>query len=139
MAERKAKNEATQEKPNAITDINALPRVAQALRYRRLGYTYDEIAHMCGYPHASNARKAIKQAESRIIRDEARALVNRQLDMIDMALSHAVMKKIESGDLWAVDRLVPLLRRQAELLGLDAPPNSPVTNTTVYEEMPEGA
>lgn len=121
MARRKAKNETMQEKPIAdILDVNEVPRVVMAMRFRRLGHTYEEIAEKCGYSHASNARKAIKTAESKVIRDEARGLINMQLDMIQLALSNAVMPKIEKGDLWAVDRLVPLLKRQAELLGLDA-------------------
>lgn len=136
----KAKKAATQEQPNPyVEDVNALPRVVLALRYRRLGHTYEEIATMCGYSHASNARKAIKQAEVKVIRDEARALINRQLDMIDFALSHAVMPKVEKGDLWAVDRLAPLLKRQAELLGLDAAPHSPTTATVIIREYSQGA
>lgn len=106
--------------PQGVTDVNALPRVVIALRLRRMGYTYEDIAEQAGYSNGSHARKAIKAAESRIIRDDARALVNLQLDMIQFALVQAVMPKIEKGDLWAVDRLNTLLKRQSELLGLDA-------------------
>jgi hypothetical protein len=138
----RAKNQANQEEPkkeNASSqDTNATPRVNKALRFRRLGYTYEEIAHECGYAHASNARKAIKAEEAKLIRDDAKALVNLQLDRIDFALRHAVMPAIEKGDTLAVNQLNMLLKRQSELLGLDAPPHMPPQNVTVIEEMPEG-
>jgi len=104
-------------------DWQAAPRAAQALRLRRLGYTYAEIAQQVGYKNESSARSAVKTANSRIIRDEARALVGWQLDQLDLALSvvmEAIAKR-DKGSLWAVDRLVPLLKRQADLMGLDAP------------------
>lgn len=104
-------------------DFQAAPRAAQALRLRRLGYTYDEIAQRVGYANESGARKAVKTANARIVRDEARALVGYQLDQLDVALSvvmEAIAKR-DKGSLWAVDRLVPLLKRQADLMGLDAP------------------
>lgn len=103
-----------------ISDLDGAPRIAQALRLRRLGYTYAAIAQQCGYKTESGCRKAVLKASHSIVRDEAAALVAWQLDRIDMALV-AVMTKVEKGDLWAVDRLTPLLKRQAELLALDAP------------------
>ena len=106
-------------------DLNAAPRVAQALRLRRLGYTYEEIAHRCGYKTEAGARHAVKKANDRIVRDESRALVGWQLDMLDAAL-RVVMERIIANNkesLWAVDRLAPLLKRQAELMGLDVKPD----------------
>lgn len=104
-------------------DFQAAPRAAQALRLRRIGYTYDEIARRCGYANESGARKAIKKARAGIIRDEAQALVGWQCDMLDAALQ-VVMRRIVADNedsLAAVDRLTPLLKRQADLLALDAP------------------
>ena len=103
--------------------MNELPRAAQALRLRRMGLTYAEIAERVGYANESGARKAIKQANAKIIRDDNLALVGWQMDQIDIAIS-VVMQRIQRNDsesLWAVDRLVPLLKRQSELMGLDAP------------------
>ena len=119
MARRKEKKQDNQESVNP-SDTNAFSRVVLALQLRRIGHTYEEIAQRCGYASPSGAYKAIKAAEAKIIHDEARALVALQLSQIQFALTNAVMPKIEKGDLWAVDRLVPLLKRQAELLGLDA-------------------
>lgn len=129
----KAKTEGMQDMPDALS----APRVAIALRYRRMGFTYEQIAEKCGYSHASNARRVIKSAEARIIRDDARALVNLQLDMIQFALVQAVMPKIEKGDLWAVDRLNTLLKRQSELLGLDAK-EAPVADANAVKVIRKG-
>ena len=104
-------------------DWQAAPRAAQALRLRRLGLTYASIAERVGYANESSARTAVKKACQRIVRDEARELVGWQLDQLDIALS-VVLERIQRNDessLWAVDRLVPLLKRQSELMGLDAP------------------
>ena len=120
MARRKSEKQSGQSNPVSL-DFNAAPRVAQALRLRRIGYTYAQIAQQCGYASESSARKAIKAANAKIIRDEAQALVGWQLDMLDAALQ-VVLKRIvadDSNSLWAVDRLTPLLKRQAELMGLD--------------------
>lgn len=125
MARRKtSKNEnANVQETNEPLEFATAPKVAQAMRLRRLGYTYEQIAHKVGYQTEAGARLAIKKANAKIIRDEGAALVGWQLDQLDAALS-VVMARITRNDensLWAVDRLVPLLKRQAELMGLDAP------------------
>jgi len=107
-------------------DMNELPRAAQALRLRRMGYTYAEIAAQVGYANESGARKAVKKASASIIRDEARELVGWQADMIESAL-RVVNERIQRNDnysLYAVDRLVTLSKRYSELMGLDAKPES---------------
>lgn len=108
---------------NDSLEFRAAPKVAQAMRLRRLGYTYEHIAREVGYQTEAGARLAIKKANAKIVRDEAAALAGWQLDMLDTALQ-VVMTRIARNDensLWAVDRLAPLLKRQAELMGLDAP------------------
>jgi len=102
-------------------DMQAAPRAAQALRLRRLGFTYAQIAEQCGYKDESGARKVIKNATKRIVNEEARELVSWQLDALDEALQvvRSRIRKNDEHSLWAVDRLAPLLKRQAELMGLD--------------------
>ena len=124
MPRQKRKYDKADSQPSTLPeDMNALPRAAQALRLRRVGYTYAEIAERMGYANESGARKAVKTATSKVIRDEAREYIGWQLDQLDIALSvvmEAIAKR-DKGSLWAVDRLVPLLKRQSELMGLDAP------------------
>ena len=102
-------------------EFKVAPKAAQALRLRRLGYTYARIAEEMGYKSESTARRIVKVASEKIVRAEACELIAVQLDHIDEALQ-VVLKRITadtSESLWAVDRLVPLLKRQAELMGLD--------------------
>src|SRR6185312_2176696 len=123
-SKRPRKREKAHAQQDAIpVDWQAAPRAAQALRLRRLGYTYQQIADQVGYGNESIARTAVNNANKRIIRDEAQALVGWQLDQIDIALN-LVLRRIQRDDeysLFAVDRLAPLLKRQSELMGLDAP------------------
>ncbi len=118
---RPSQNQDHQSRPN---DVNEALRVAQALHLRRMGYTYAEIASQVGYADHSGARKAIKRELAKIVREEAKELkahlVQIQLDRIEYALRYAVMPKLEQGkdQLFAVDRMLALLRHQADLLGL---------------------
>lgn len=121
----KRENTHAQEERVAV-DWQAAPRAAQALRLRRLGFTYQEIADRVGYANESSARTAVKKSSQRIVRDEARELVGWQLDQLDIALQ-LVLQRIQRNDeysLFAVDRLTPLLKRQSELMGLDVKPES---------------
>lgn len=105
-------------------DMLAKERTAQALYLRRMGFTYAEIAERAGYAEESGARKAVKKALNTLVHTEAQELaahlIQLQLDRLDFALSRAIMPKVEKGteQLWAVDRLVLVLKHQAELLGL---------------------
>lgn len=130
MARRRNTNDPNEkpnaQEPNESLEFRTAPKVAQALRLRRLGYTYEQIAHEVGYQTEAGARLAVKKANSKIIREEASALAAWQLDMLDTALQ-VVMTRIARNDkdsLWAVDRLTPLLKRQAELMGLDTKPDA---------------
>lgn len=123
---------------SAVKDMNELPRAAQALRLRRLGYTYAEIAAQVGYANESGARYAVKKASARIVRDEARELVGWQADMIEAAL-RVVNERIQKNDkysMYAVDRLVALSKRYSELMGLDAPKPEHVVAKPMVVEIP---
>src|SRR5579885_3695432 len=108
---RTSEKQSGQERPN---DANAAVRLAEALRLRRMGYTYADIARQVGYKDESGARKAVKKALARLIHNEAQELAEHsmrlQLDRIDMALEKAVMPALEKGDLDAARTLVVLLK-----------------------------
>jgi len=126
-------------------DANRALRVARALYLRTMGYTYAEIARDVGWADESGARKAVQAELSRVVKTEARNLkehlVQLQLERIDLALRKAVMPQIEQGkhQLFAVDRLVLLLRHQAELLGLYPPKAGEAEQAmVVIREVPVG-
>jgi anion-transporting ArsA/GET3 family ATPase len=120
-----ARRNKTGNQDNQPSDINMAERVKLALELRRLGYDYDAIARQCGYADRSGAFRAVQNAQKRILRDSAQALVQVQLDQINAALVvvNEAIAKNDKGSLWAIDRLVPLLKRQADLLGLDVKPD----------------
>lgn len=105
-------------------DNHGTARAEQALRLRVLGYTYAEIAARCGYRDHTGAMKAIKKLQSRYVREETRTLVDRQHERIEIAINAVMVAIVDwppQKKLWAVDRLTPLLKREAELMGMDAP------------------
>jgi hypothetical protein len=108
---------------NQAIDVNAEDRAYQAYRYHVLGYTYREIAQMCGYQAHTTAMRAVKAVRTKTIVHDNRALIARQAERIEFA-SATVMQAIANwpvmDKLWAVDRLVPLMKRESELMGLDA-------------------
>lgn len=104
-------------------DTAAEDRALQAYRLHVLGTSYRAIARQCGYSGPSAAMRAVRRARAEIVLPDVRAVAARQADRIERAAS-VVMGAIEGwpakDKLWAVDRLVPLLKREAELFGLDA-------------------
>jgi hypothetical protein len=114
---------------SAQPDLNAHEREALAVQMRRLGYEYDEIAAKCGYADKSGAWRALKRVRERMLVEDERTAALYQAQQINLALTQVMTRIAEGGKdvLWAVDRLVPLLKRQSELLGLDAKRNE-ITN-----------
>lgn len=98
-------------------------RALQAYRLHILGHSYRAVARQCGYPGPSSAMRAVKRARREVVVQDTRGIAARQSDRIERAVS-VVMESIETwpvkDKLWAVDRLVPLLKRESELFGLDA-------------------
>ena len=103
-------------------------RMMYCLKLRRLGHTYEEIADTVGLECGNDAFKLVERARKQIIKDDASALVQQQLDMIEYAIAYAVMPSITEGDYKAVPHLVSLLKRQADLLGLDKPKEQVIHN-----------
>lgn len=117
-------------------DANRDTRAEAALRLRIIGYGYAEIARRCGYTNPGTAWKAIKRLRDHQRTDDQRAMADLQSDRIEQAIV-TVMESIENwapkDKLWAVDRLAPLLKRQSELLGLDAPTKAATAGPTILE------
>lgn len=144
MVARQSEKQSGQESP-VPRDMLAKERLARALHLRRMGFSYAECAEQAGYADESGARKAIKKALNRVINERAQDLAvfnaqefHLQLDRIDMALSQAVMPKIEQGGerLAAVNTLISLLKHQADLLGLYPKPEKDKVQppTIVYRQ-----
>ena len=89
---------------------------SEALRLRSHGLTFREVAaHMCC--DVSTAHRRVSRALGAIPRelaDEYRALEALRLD----ALQQAVWEQAIEGDLKAVDRVLSIMKRRSQLLGL---------------------
>lgn len=92
----------------------------QALEYRKMAYTYAQIAEVLGYATAQGAYLAIQSALTRIIREPAEDVLKLELERLDAMFSKPYQAAI-GGDLLAVGSCLNIMARKAKLLGLDAP------------------
>lgn len=99
-------------------DINAAEKAKLALSLRKQGYQLDEIAKQCGYADKSGAWRAIKRELDKLPTPNAAELRKVEEMRLDDAIK-TIYKKVESGDLWAIDRFVALSKRRSEVTGMD--------------------
>jgi hypothetical protein len=91
----------------------------EALRLRSLGHTYREIADRLGI-NTSTAYRRVQNALGAIPADEVDSLRKLESERLD-ALQVAIWDKAINGDLRSVDRVLSIMKRRAQLLGLDVP------------------
>lgn len=93
----------------------------KVLELRRAGVTFDEIAHRLQFANKGSACKAyhraLERAES-IDRGDLSGTVRLELDRLER-LQAGLWTKASRGDLGAVDRVLAISKRRAQLLGLD--------------------
>lgn len=104
------------------SDINAAEKATLALSLRKEGYSLDVIAKQCGYADRSGAFRAIKRELNRIPAQGVADLRKMEEMRLDDALK-VVYPKMQSGDLWAIDRFVAISKRRSEVTGMDARPD----------------
>ncbi len=92
----------------------------QALEYRKMGYTYAQIAEALQYKTAQGAYLAIRSALTRIIREPAEEVLQIEIERLDSMFSKPYQAAC-SGDLMAINSCLAIMARKAKLLGLDAP------------------
>lgn len=108
------------------------PEVAE--RYRRVvdlkkaGLTYDQIATELGYADRSGAKRALDSAIDRWGTESIESLRIVQNEQID-DLWRRVLTAILEGDLTHVPTAIRLMKRRAELFGLDAPKQHEISGT----------
>ncbi len=96
-------------------------RKLQALELRKAGVSYQVIAEQLGYSGASGAFAAVKAALRDTLREPAQELRELELSRLDAALL-AVWRRVQAGDEKAIDRMLAIMKRRSELLGLDRKP-----------------
>lgn len=92
---------------------------AQAMRLRAGGMTFRAIADELGYRSEQAAYKAVKTGLQKTLREPADELRTLEAERLDRLLE-GLWEKAISGDTWSVDRVLNIMKRRAELLGLDS-------------------
>lgn len=91
-----------------------------ALEYRKLGYSFKQIADALGYKGAQGAYEAVQAALRSVIREPAEDVLSLELERLD-ALFVKPYSSALAGDLQALSACLQVMGRKARLLGLDAP------------------
>lgn len=99
---------------------------AQALEYRKMGYSYAQIAQALGYAGPQGAQYAVEAALTRIVREPAEAVLKLELERLDGMFSKPYQNAM-AGDLLAVNACLAIMGRKARMLGLDAPVKTDAT------------
>jgi hypothetical protein len=127
-------NQGGSPRPSSPRRISAAAKQVQALELKKAGYTFAAIATQLGYKDESGARKAVRVALERSIKqpaEDVRLLITARNE----AYIKAIYRKAVGGDLDAIDRCLKIDRQTAALHGMselkvkaggdaDAPPIS---------------
>jgi len=100
--------------------IVAAERQARALGLRKAGHGYATIARELGYASASGAHKAVDTALRALVAEPAAELRALDLARLDELLV-GLWIDARRGNVAKVDRVLKIMQRRADLLGLDAP------------------
>lgn len=109
-------------------------RMAEALRLREGGATYNEIAAKLGVSRTM-AFEDVQTALKEITREPAETVLTMELQRIDHLWMRAYTMAMK-GDMGAMDRAIKLIDRRITLHGLDV--NRSQVDVTVMEAIREG-
>lgn len=115
-------------------------RQALAVKLRREGKSYREIAEIVGYSTEFSARRAVKTVMDRVaaeLREDASEALLLDLSRLDSILV-VLGPKVEEGELGAIDRALKVLDQRAKLLGLYAPERRELSGPGGAALIPEG-
>lgn len=101
-------------------DVTAAEKQAEALRLRKAGLTYEEIADRLGYANKSGAYKTVMSALRKIVQEPADELRKLEIERLDVMLA-SLWPFILKGSPRHVEIGLKVMDRRAALLGLDAP------------------
>ncbi len=118
--------------------VAVVDRQVAAVRLRRNGCTYDEIAATLGYAGRGSAHKAVGAALHAVRSEEVDTYRALELARLDR-LQEAVWDKAVHGNLRAVDTVLKIMARRASLLGLDAPVKREITGDIILRGFAERA
>ena len=114
-----------------------MQRKAEALRLRRQGKTYAQIAEALGLADPSGAHSLIQRELKSIAetcKQDAQELRDEALDKLDY-IWRLAMKRAKDGDPKALMVMVAVDKRKAALLGIDKPQQVTVTQMYAIAEV----
>jgi len=114
--------------PTSKRAITARTREDEALDLRRAGASYTLIAERLNVSRGT-AWNAVNRALKRLddtCDAKAERVLTLELERLDRALL-AIWPRVTAGDVQAIDRLLRISKRRAEMLGSDAPLRSEVS------------
>jgi hypothetical protein len=120
MTKTRARNKAGQSSTSPARLKVILERQVQALEYRKMGYTFDQIANALGYAGAPGAYAAVQRSLLTVLRAPAEDVLQIELLRLDALFSKPYQAALQ-GDLMALTGCLSVMARKAKLLGLDAP------------------
>jgi predicted DNA-binding protein (UPF0251 family) len=101
--------------------VRSAQRRAEVMRLREEGHKFPEIGRRLGISHVAawkHCQRGLEEAAKQLT-ESAETIRAIELNRLDRALVK-VFRKVDQGDLAAVDRLIKIQERRAKLLGLDA-------------------
>jgi transposase-like protein len=104
-----------------------MERRRKAVELRCQGLGYEEIARQLGYADNSGAYKAVQAGMKDAGRERSVELTDLEVERLDR-LNQSHWKAAVNGDPVATDRILKIMKRRAELLGLDAPTKTDITS-----------
>lgn len=106
--------------PQDPTKATARQRSVMAFELRKVGVPYDEISARLGYKSARSAEQAvIRICKNRVAERNPEQVVAMELERLD-ALQLVAWRRAKNGDLAAIDRILKIMEKRAEYLGLNA-------------------
>jgi hypothetical protein len=123
--------------------LGAYEKQRRALELRQQGHTYEDIARALGYANPMGAWHAVKAALKKGFveaAEEFKQLELEKLDEIERRLWPLILRRRggqPAPDYKALDRLLTISKRRAALLGLDAPRESRVRQTSATASVTE--
>lgn len=108
------------ESSTSVRRLGAVDRQAQALGMRLGGATYHNIAESLGYRSPSGAHKAVESALKATLQEPADAVRAIELSRLDRMIM-AIWPQATKGSYEAIDRVLKIMVRRADYLGIDAP------------------
>lgn len=121
--------------PADSTRASANERAAAAFELRKAGVPYDIVAQKVGYKSPRGAEQAV----ARVLRGKRTArdidtVLEMELTRLD-SLQAVAWRRARQGDLAAIDRILKIMERRAQYLGLDRQtqqPSGEVHNTAIF-------